>query len=177
MQIRVHGKIPLCGSSFYCINDVLYCETDYWETVEKCDICHEPIADKILKVADKNYHTNCFTCVSCKGHLDGVPFTAHPEEGVHCMVCYRDKFAPRCAACRQSIVPEPGSNETMRVVSLNRSYHIDCYKCEECGLKLSSRIEGHECYPFENQILCRTCSANKRNRFKSSGKTKKAGDT
>lgn len=32
--------------------------------------------------------------------------------------------------CRQPIMPEPGQDETVRVVALDRSFHIQCYKCE-----------------------------------------------
>ena len=40
------------------------------------------------------------------------------------------KFAPRCCVCQQPIMPEPGQDETIRVVALDRSFHINCYKCE-----------------------------------------------
>ena len=40
------------------------------------------------------------------------------------------KFAPRCCVCKQPIMPEPGQEETVRVVALDRSFHIQCYKCE-----------------------------------------------
>ena len=65
-------------------------------------------------------------------------------------------FAPRCAACDQNITPAKvsylhnqehsslfpvldllifvfylqGSKETVRVVSMNKDYHVDCYICE-----------------------------------------------
>lgn len=40
------------------------------------------------------------------------------------------KFAPRCCVCREPIMPEPGKEETVRVVALDRSFHVSCYKCE-----------------------------------------------
>lgn len=27
-------------------------------------------------------------------------------------------------------MPEPGEDETVRVVALDRSFHVECYKCE-----------------------------------------------
>lgn len=39
-------------------------------------------------------------------------------------------FAPRCWVCKQPIMPEPGEEETVRVVALDHSFHIQCYKCE-----------------------------------------------
>lgn len=45
-----------------------------------------------------------------------------------CVVCR--KFAPRCCVCKLPIMPEPGEDETVRVVALDRSFHVACYKCE-----------------------------------------------
>ena len=42
----------------------------------------------------------------------------------------RSKFAPRCAVCLHSIKPENGSEETVRIVALDRNFHVDCYRCE-----------------------------------------------
>lgn len=30
-------------------------------------------------------------------------------------------------------MPEPGQEETVRIVALDRSFHIGCYKCEVSG--------------------------------------------
>lgn len=30
-------------------------------------------------------------------------------------------------------MPEPGQEETVRIVALDRSFHIGCYKCEVRG--------------------------------------------
>ncbi len=40
------------------------------------------------------------------------------------------KFAPRCSVCCQPIMPEPGQEETVRIVALDRSFHVNCYVCE-----------------------------------------------
>lgn len=69
------------------------------------------------------------------------------------------KFAPRCCVCRLPIMPEPGKEETVRVVALDRSFHISCYKCEDCGLLLSSEAEGRGCYPLDDHVLCKSCNA------------------
>lgn len=45
-------------------------------------------------------------------------------------MCLFRKFAPRCCVCQLPIMPEPGQDETVRVVALDRSFHIACYKCE-----------------------------------------------
>lgn len=75
------------------------------------------------------------------------------------MILYYRKFAPRCCVCKLPIMPEPGQEETVRVVALDRSFHIQCYKCEDCGLVLSSDSEGRGCYPLDDHVLCKSCNA------------------
>lgn len=68
-----------------------------------------------------------------------------------------------------------------RIVAMDRNYHVECYKCEvsscalsdadamhltarsfqDCGLKLSSKIAGQECYPLDGHLLCKTCNGNR----------------
>lgn len=50
------------------------------------------------------------------------------------------KFAPRCCVCQLPIMPEPGQDETVRVVALDRSFHIACYKCEVSILSSSDTV-------------------------------------
>lgn len=40
------------------------------------------------------------------------------------------KYAPRCSVCGEPIMPEPGQEETVRIVALDRSFHVNCYVCE-----------------------------------------------
>ena len=49
-------------------------------------------------------------------------------------VNFNRKFAPRCCACLQPIMPLPGKDEAIRIVALDRSFHVGCYKCEVCVL-------------------------------------------
>lgn len=55
------------------------------------------------------------------------------SRGLKLCVLFR-KFAPRCSVCNEPIVPEAGKTETVRVVALDRSFHVACYKCEVCIL-------------------------------------------
>ncbi|XP_053968006.1 thyroid receptor-interacting protein 6-like [Anastrepha ludens] len=64
------------------------------------------------------------------------------------------KFAPRCCVCLEPIMPETGEEGTVRVVALDRSFHFECYKCEE-----SSEAEVRGCYPLDGHILCTSCNA------------------
>jgi len=105
------------------------------------------------------YHAKCFGCSVCKKPLDGTPFTVDSENAIHCVECFQEKFAPRCAKCSKPIVPEPGKEESLRIIALDRNYHVNCYVCEDCGQKLSSKAEGGGCYPLDGHILCRGCNA------------------
>lgn len=51
------------------------------------------------------------------------------------------KFAPRCSLCGQPIMPEPGQEETVRIVALDRSFHVNCYVCEVRIFRLPTYAE------------------------------------
>ncbi|KAF2879958.1 hypothetical protein ILUMI_26213 [Ignelater luminosus] len=154
-----HCAVNLQGKPFYSLDGKPYCEEDYLNTLEKCCVCTKPILDRILRATGKPYHPKCFCCVICGKSLDGIPFTVDATNQIHCIEDFHKKFAPRCCVCKQPIMPEPGQEETVRVVALDRSFHIQCYKCEDCGLVLSSEAEGRGCYPLDDHVLCKSCNA------------------
>lgn len=159
---RCHScNINLQGKPFYAVEGNPYCEVDYRETLEKCSVCNNPILDRILRATGKPYHPTCFTCVVCGKSLDGIPFTVDAMNQIHCIEDFHKKFAPRCCVCELPIMPEEGEEETLRVVALDRSFHVRCYKCEDCGLLLSSKVPGRACYPLDDHILCKACNAHR----------------
>ena len=52
-------------------------------------------------------------------------------------VIFVRKYAPRCSVCRQAILPDNTGVETVRVVALDRNFHVQCYKCEVSCVDLS----------------------------------------
>lgn len=58
------------------------------------------------------------------------------------------------------ITPVEGTEETVRVVSMDKDFHIDCYICENCGMQLTDE-QDKRCYPYEETLLCRACHIEK----------------
>ncbi|XP_061744685.1 lipoma-preferred partner isoform X2 [Nerophis ophidion] len=148
----------LRGRPFYAVEKKAYCEPCYVNTLETCTICIKPIMERILRATGKAYHPHCFTCVVCQRSLDGVPFTVDASNHIHCIHDFHKKFAPRCCVCSEPIMPAPGQEETVRIVALDRDFHVHCYRCEDCG-SLLSEGDNQGCYPLDDHVLCKKCNS------------------
>uniref|UniRef100_A0A480Q9L7 Zyxin n=2 Tax=Sus scrofa TaxID=9823 RepID=A0A480Q9L7_PIG len=120
----------LQGQQFYSLEGAPYCEGCYTDTLEKCNTCGQPITDRMLRATGKAYHPQCFTCVVCACPLEGTSFIVDQANRPHCVPDYHKQYAPRCSVCAEPIMPEPGREETVRVVALDKNFHMKCYKCE-----------------------------------------------
>lgn len=147
----------LRGHAFYAVDKKSYCELCYISTLEQCSVCSRPIMERILRATGKAYHPQCFTCVVCHRSLDGVPFTVDTTNQVHCIDDFHRKFAPRCSVCGEAIMPAVGQEETVRIVALDRDFHVQCYRCEDCGSPLSDG-DTQGCYPLDGHVFCKTCN-------------------
>lgn len=64
------------------------------------------------------------------------------------------KFAPRCSVCRLPIRPDVEDEEAVRFVALDRSFHIQCYRCEVSNLLSIPGNKIKSCYLFLTLIFC-----------------------
>ncbi|XP_068599848.1 lipoma-preferred partner [Brachionichthys hirsutus] len=150
----------LRGKPFFAVEKKAYCEPCYINTLETCTICSKPIMERILRATGKAYHPHCFTCVVCHRSLDGIPFTVDASNHIHCIEDFHKKFAPRCCVCSEPIMPAPGQEETVRIVALDRDFHVKCYRCEDCG-SLLSEGDNQGCYPLDGHVLCKNCNTSR----------------
>ncbi|XP_076325101.1 LIM domain-containing protein jub-like isoform X3 [Tachypleus tridentatus] len=168
-----HSKCFICsscsrslrGKAFYIVHGKIYCEEDYLysgyqQTAEKCAVCDHMIMELILQAMGKSFHPGCFRCCVCNEGLSGEPFTVDLDNKAYCLRDYYKVFARKCSACGKSITPKEGTDETVRVVAMDKDFHQQCFVCEDCGTQLSNE-PGKRCYPIENHLLCQKCHLRK----------------
>ncbi|KAJ8287808.1 hypothetical protein COCON_G00004670 [Conger conger] len=153
---------------------------------EVCGKCGEALsrAQPAVRAMDKLFHAECFCCMGCHRtlqglqfydrdgqpqcedcyvsslavcSLEGAPFITDDDNNPYCVPDYHRRFSPLCVSCNEPIVPDPGSEETVRVVALEKNFHLKCYRCEDCARPLSIEADTDGCYPLDGRILCMKC--------------------
>ncbi|KAM4637095.1 zyxin isoform 1-T2 [Discoglossus pictus] len=147
----------LQGQQYYESAGRPMCEECYQDTLECCAVCEKKITERLLRAMGKAYHPSCFTCAVCQRSLQGEPFIVDQNNQPHCVPDYHRRYAPRCSVCGEPIAPEPGRDETVRVVALEKNFHMMCYKCEDCACPLSIEADDSGCFPLDGHVLCKKC--------------------
>lgn len=153
---------PLKGKKFYHFNGKVYCEKDYLlygikENTEKCFECKNNIVDVVLTALKRTYHPQCFRCKECRKMLDGLPFTVDKNGQIFCREDYHKIYSPKCSRCNKAIYNDNEITEIIRITSLKKDFHVDCYVCEGCGVNLKKNSD-KKCYPLDGIILCKSCN-------------------
>ncbi|XP_029958974.1 zyxin [Salarias fasciatus] len=148
---------PLQGMQFYDRDGSPQCEDCYMSSLAVCSRCGERITDRVLKAVGQCFHAHCFRCSTCSCVLEGAPFITDDNNNPYCVQDYHRRFSPLCVSCNEPIIPAPGSEETVRVVALDKNFHLKCYRCEDCARPLSIEADEDGCYPLDGRILCMKC--------------------
>ncbi|KAG7475873.1 zyxin [Solea senegalensis] len=148
---------PLQGMQFYDRDGAPQCEDCYTSSLAVCSRCGERITDRVLKAVGQSFHAHCFRCSTCSCVLEGAPFITDDNNNPYCVQDYHRRFSPLCVSCNEPIIPAPGSEETVRVVALDKNFHLKCYRCEDCARPLSIEADDNGCFPLDGKILCMKC--------------------
>ncbi|KAM8915604.1 filamin-binding LIM protein 1 isoform 2-T2 [Spinachia spinachia] len=149
--------VPLAGRQYYNKAGIPLCEDCYQASLELCWACGEVIADHVIRALERAYHLSCFTCTTCKQQIGDKAFAQGEVGEVYCLHDYYRKYAPKCNACKQLIIPKEDGTDSYTVECLGHSYHENCYRCEICVIQLSPEPNEHGCYPLDGKLLCKSC--------------------
>ncbi|XP_072442676.1 filamin-binding LIM protein 1 [Chiloscyllium punctatum] len=150
-------QCKLVGKIYYNLDDNPHCDSCYRDTVEKCEKCRKPIMDQITRAMDKAFHSECFRCVVCNRLIGSERFGLNQDKEIYCLEDFQKRYAPQCSVCEKPIIPETAKEECLNIELFGRHFHVNCYRCEKCGLLLSPDATEEGCFPLNKHILCKTC--------------------
>lgn len=149
--------ILLASKQYYNKAGIPLCEDCYQASLEVCWACGEVIKYQVMRALERAYHPQCFTCTTCKQQIGEQRFAQGEVGEVYCLPDYYRKYAPKCNACQQLIIPKEDGTDSYTVECLGFPYHEDCYRCEMCSIHLTPEPSEHGCYPLDGKLLCKPC--------------------
>lgn len=174
-------KNTIGSNSFIPKNEEIYCTKCYEDKyATRCTKCKQVIVSGGVTFRNEPWHRDCFNCCHCNKSLAGQRFTTRDASGsgastsasnsetatttgsdkkqtnqphnAYCIDCYGELFAKKCHACSKAIT---GLGGTRFVTFEERSWHNDCFVCNECHASLVGKgfiTDGPE------TILCSECA-------------------
>lgn len=156
------------SNSFIPKNDEIYCIKCYEDKyATRCTKCKLIIISGGVTFRNEPWHRDCFNCCNCNKSLAGQRFTTrdikddqntrnvnktNQPHNAYCIDCYGELFAKKCFACSQAIT---GLGGTRFVTFEDRSWHNDCFICDDCQTSLVGKgfiTDGPE------SIICGDCA-------------------
>ena len=123
-----------------------HCESCYENYLAPvCAKCTLRVKGDCLRALGKQWHPTCFVCGHCKQPFGNVSF--YLEDNVpYCQRDWNLLFTTKCCSCSLPI----GASDKW-IEALNKSYHVDCFRCSVCQLKL----EGSTFYCKGGKPFCK----------------------
>lgn len=156
--------------NYFTVDDKFYCSGCYKKKHGdpdgklRCEVCKEEIGGQVIRAVGVAFHAACFKCTVCKRDLadKDVGFTTDPDNKLFCQKDYNEKYAPRCCSCTLPIAPKDGETTAQRLTALDKDWHPECFKCDDCKIVLDSK-KGVKCYPTpDKRPLCQDCNQKSR---------------
>ncbi|KAL5470727.1 hypothetical protein EMCRGX_G028736 [Ephydatia muelleri] len=113
-----------------------------------CAACGKICSGEVLKVQDRHFHIECFTCKVCGSKLLSGGYFMKNEE-YYCSKDYHDMFGTKCKVCSLYV-------EGRVVTALGHSYHPQCFTCDRCREEIRSGTV--VTYNDRQEILCQKCT-------------------
>ncbi|XP_074604751.1 four and a half LIM domains protein limpet isoform X2 [Brevipalpus obovatus] len=155
-------KDSLVDKPFGSKADRVYCGECYDAAfASRCDGCNKPFKAGMKKMEYKGrqWHENCFVCVTCKVPIGSNSFIPKDNE-IYCTGCYEDQFATRCCKCKNVI-------NGNAVQWHNEPWHKECFTCASCdrplsGTRFTSKEDKPYCAECFGELFAKRCfSCNK----------------
>lgn len=139
----------LADGKFHEIDGNPACTSCYTSKIgTKCAICQQTISTAGVKFGLRVYHADCFKCRACDKMLIRESKVKEKNGEPICSDCYLKQVSKKCYRCKGPIV-------SRHTVYKGHPFHIECFKCNICGLAIDNATF------FEtslNEILCEKCA-------------------
>ncbi|XP_066918682.1 LIM homeobox transcription factor 1-beta-like [Clytia hemisphaerica] len=140
--VEMNGKVQI--QQGHCDSNSSDEETESTES-RFCVACQSVITERFfLQINEKFWHEECLTCCVCNIGLKDVCF--YKDGRIFCRSDYTRIHGCKCSGCDVFISP----NELV-MKALQNVYHVDCFKCSECGDKLE---KGDEFILKDSKLYC-----------------------